>query len=71
MDLTLSKRFAVGGPHYAEFRAEAFNLFNRANFRAPARDINSPNTFGQITQTLSTNIVSTARTAELVLKFYF
>jgi hypothetical protein len=71
LDLTLSKRFSVGGPRYAEFRAEAFNVFNRANFRAPARDINSPNTFGQITQTLSTTTVSTARTGELVFKFFF
>jgi hypothetical protein len=71
VDVTLSKRFAVGGPRYAEFRAEVFNLFDRANFRAPARDINSPNTFGQITQTLSTATISTARTMEFVLKFYF
>jgi hypothetical protein len=48
-----------------------FNVLNRSNFRAPARDINAPNTFGQITQTLSTTTVSTARTGELVLKFFF
>ena len=30
------------------------------------RDINAPNTFGQITST-----VSTARTVELALKFFF
>ena len=71
LDLTLSKRFAVGGPRYAEIRAEMFNVLNRSNFRAPARDINAPNTFGQITQTLSTTTVSTARTGELVLKFFF
>ena len=71
VDLTLSKRFAVGGPRYAELRGELFNVLNRPNFRAPARDINAPNTFGQITQTLSTATVSTARTGELVLKFYF
>jgi len=71
LDMTLSKRFAIGGPRYAEIRAEFFNLTNRPNFRAPARDINAPNTFGQITQTLSTATVSTARTGELVLKFFF
>jgi hypothetical protein len=48
-----------------------FNILNRPNFRAPGRDINAPNTFGQITSTLSTATVSTARTGELVLKFYF
>ena len=42
-----------------------------ANYRAPARDINSPNTFGQITQSLSTPTISTARTTEFVLKFCF
>jgi len=71
LDLTLSKRFAVGGPRYAEFRAEMFNVLNRPNFRAPGRDINTPNTFGVITSTLSTATVSTARQGELVLKFYF
>jgi len=71
LDLTFSKRFAAGGPRYAEIRAEMFNVTNRSNFRAPARDINSPNTFGQITSTLSTATVSTARQGELVLKFFF
>jgi hypothetical protein len=71
LDAALSKRFAVGGPRSFEVRIEAFNLTNTPNFRAPARDINSPNTFGQITQTLSTPTVSTARTMELVFKFYF
>ena len=68
LDLTFSKRFAAGGPRYAEIRAEMFNVTNRSNFRAPARDIN---TFGQITSTLSTATVSTARQGELVLKFFF
>jgi len=71
LDAALSKRFAVGGPRNFEVRIEAFNLTNTPNFRAPARDINSPNTFGQITQTLSTPTISTARTMELVFKFYF
>jgi hypothetical protein len=71
LDVTLSKRFAVGGPRYAELRAEMFNVLNRANFRAPGRDINTPNTFGLITSTLSSATVSTARQGELVLKFYF
>jgi hypothetical protein len=71
LDMALSKRFSAGGPRYFELRAEIFNLLNRPNFRAPARDINSPNTFGRITSTLSTTTISTARTGELVFKFYF
>jgi hypothetical protein len=66
MDASLSKRFEVGGPRYAEFRVEAFNLFNHPSFGPPARDISIPNTFGLITTT-----VSSPRVVELVLKFYF
>ena len=66
VDAVLAKRFNAGGERYFEFRAEAFNLTNTPNFGPPARDINAPNTFGRITST-----VSTARTVELVFKFYF
>jgi carboxypeptidase family protein len=66
LDAAISKRFQAGGSRSFEFRAEAFNLFNWVSFSPPARDINSPNTFGQITST-----VSTARQVELVLKFFF
>jgi hypothetical protein len=66
VDAVLAKKFSVGGDRYVEFRAEAFNLTNTPSFGPPARDINAPNTFGTITST-----VSTARTGELVLKFFF
>jgi hypothetical protein len=66
LDLVLAKRFDAGRSRYFEFRAEAFNLTNTPSFGPPARDINAPNTFGTITST-----VSTARTVELVLKFFF
>jgi Carboxypeptidase regulatory-like domain/TonB dependent receptor len=66
VDAVLAKKFNVGGERYVEFRAEAFNLTNTPSFGPPARDINAPNTFGTITST-----VSTARTGELVLKFFF
>jgi hypothetical protein len=66
IDAVLAKQFGAGGARYFEFRAEAFNLTNTPSFGPPARDINSPNTFGTITGT-----VSSARTVELVLKFYF
>ena len=62
----LAKQFNTGGGRYFEFRAEAFNLTNTPSFGPAARDINAPNTFGQITST-----VSTARTMEMVLKFFF
>jgi Carboxypeptidase regulatory-like domain/TonB dependent receptor len=66
IDLVLAKRFSAGGERAFEFRAEAFNLTNTPSFGPPARNINSPNDFGLITST-----VSTARTVELVLKFFF
>ena len=66
IDAVLAKQFNVGGSRYFEFRAEAFNLTNTPSFGPPARDIATPNTFGTITST-----VSTARTVEMVLKFFF
>jgi hypothetical protein len=66
VDLTLSKRFELGGTRALEFRVEAFNAFNHPSFGPPARDISAPNTFGQITST-----ISSPRTIELVAKFSF
>jgi hypothetical protein len=66
VDAVLAKQFNAGGHRYFEFRAEAFNLTNTPSFGPPARDINAPNTFGTITST-----VSTARTVEFVVKFFF
>ncbi len=66
VDLVVSKRFAFNAARYAEFRVEAFNLFNIPSFGPPARDISVPNTFGQITST-----ISSPRVLELVFKIYF
>ena len=66
VDLALSKSFDMGAARRLEFRVEAFNALNHANFAPPARDINAPNTFGLITTT-----VGTPRVLELALKFYF
>ena len=66
VDVVLSKRFAFGDVRYGEFRVEAFNVFNIPSFGPPARDIAAPNTFGQITST-----ISAPRVVELVFKVYF
>jgi hypothetical protein len=49
-DLAASKSVAVGGPARVELRLEAFNLFNRSNFRAPNGN-RSSGAFGTITST--------------------
>ena len=41
MDLTLSKRFAVTERINVQFRAEAYNIFNRANFDLPVARLNN------------------------------
>jgi hypothetical protein len=47
-DLAASKNVAIGGRTKLQFRVEAFNLFNRVNFLAPASN-RSQATFGTIT----------------------
>jgi hypothetical protein len=49
-DMAASKNFALGGQTRLQFRFEAFNLFNRVNFTAPAAN-RSSTTFGTITST--------------------
>ena len=66
VDLMFSKRVDIQGARYAEFRIEMFNALNHPSFGPPARDISVPNTFGTIT-----NTISSPRVIELVLKFYF
>ncbi|MEO6212609.1 MAG: hypothetical protein ABIP65_03175, partial [Vicinamibacterales bacterium] len=66
IDLVLSKRLEIRDSRYAEFRVEAFNALNHPSFGPPARDIAAPNSFGIIT-----NTISSPRVIELVVKFYF
>ena len=47
-DLTLSKSFPLGGPAQLQFRVEAFNVFNTANFNNPGSTFGTSN-FGRIT----------------------
>jgi len=50
VDLSLLKNFDFGGSKRLQLRLEAFNVFNRANFRNPASVIGSSG-FGEITST--------------------
>ncbi len=63
-DFSAFKNIRVTESKNLQFRAEFFNLFNRANFRLPNSDISSP-TFGQIQQALAPRLI------QFALKFLF
>jgi hypothetical protein len=64
VDFVASKDFVLHGSTKLQFRVEAFNLFDRANFRAPNPN-RSSSSFGQITSTFD------ARQVQLGLKLMF
>ena len=51
-DLSLAKSFPLGDKAQFQFRAEAFNLFNRPNFNNPNATFGTAN-FGRITSALN------------------
>jgi hypothetical protein len=61
IDPALSKRFPVTERVGATFRAEAFNIFNHAQYGkpatswAPATTVPNPNNYGVITSAYNTN----------------
>lgn len=70
-DLSLNKRFDVGGDVKLQFRAEVFNLFNRSNFAVPSQRTVFTSTgpvgsAGRITST-----TTSARQVQLGLKLTF
>lgn len=65
LDIGIHKRFPLWSESSAlEFRAEAFNVFNHANYQAPD-GVTTDSTFGQITTTFP------AREMQGALKLYF
>jgi len=66
VDLTLAKRFNMGGTRQLELRAEAFNALNHPNWNMPGVSLANRNTFGIITST-----VNEPRIMQLAVKFYF
>jgi hypothetical protein len=54
VDFTVGKLTKINDRFSAQFRAEAFNLFNRANLSLPQADFSSLTTFGTITSTPDT-----------------
>ena len=63
-DITLMKRTKIGENKILEFRTEAFNILNRANFGNPNGSIGSAN-FGRITTTRDPRLI------QFGLKFHF
>jgi outer membrane receptor protein involved in Fe transport len=65
VDLSLFKQFPINERFRAEFRFEAFNLFNSPTWNIPDRQVTDTN-FNRVTSTLSV-----ARQLQLGVKFYF
>jgi hypothetical protein len=84
IDFALRRQFSLSGGLKLQLRAEAFNLFNRANFGNPNNVLANP-MFGQSTQTLARSLgtggingglsplyqIGGPRSIQLVLKILF
>ncbi len=73
-DLGLSKRIALKERYQLQLRAEAFNIFNRAQFGAPDPSFSDgPGEFGVITQPVNTTPIGTGtpRQIQLALRLEF
>jgi carboxypeptidase family protein/TonB-dependent receptor-like protein len=64
-DLSMGKHFSISENQLLEFRCDAFNAFNRANFANPNSNLSSGKAFGQITS------AGAGRTLQLALRFQF
>ncbi|MBM3724569.1 MAG: TonB-dependent receptor [Acidobacteria bacterium] len=63
-DLGLTKRLRLTERAALEFRSEAFNLFNRAQFGEPVANLSTP-TFGRILQTANDGATGTGTSRQL------
>jgi hypothetical protein len=70
-DGSIIKNFALGGQRRAQFRFEAFNLLNRANFGLPARIVFDSATTRTANAGEITNTVTPGRQFQLGVKFEF
>jgi hypothetical protein len=72
--MALSRTFAIRERQTLQFRAEAFNLPNRANLSVPTSTTNSGGAFGAIRSDISGTQGLTAgdpRIIQMALKFVF
>jgi len=70
VDLSLNKSFTLTERLNLQFRAEAFNLFNRANFDLPSNSDDGSTLFVPGAASIN-NIIGTAREVQLGLKLVF
>jgi len=75
VNVALSRRFPIRERQYVEFRLEAFNLPNTANFAVPTT-LETSTLFGQITSTAVSGPATTGqagdpRIMQLALKYAF
>ena len=73
MDTALTKRNQITERLGLEFRAEAFNLFNRAQYGSPNTNLSSGGSFGRITTPLNTSATGTGtpRQFQLMMRLNF
>ena len=64
VDASLVKSFAITERKRVVFRAEAYNLFNNADFANPSLAISTPASFGKIS-----NVVNNPRLLQGALRF--
>jgi hypothetical protein len=64
VDISLVKKFRISERHAVSFRAEAYNLFNNANFAAPNATLDP--SFGKLSAT-----VGNARVLQGALRYEF
>jgi hypothetical protein len=67
-NLSLAKSFAIRESTRIEFRAEAFNAFNRVRFGTGSTTLQDQN-FGKLTS--ASDLLNTPRSLQLALKLYF
>ena len=65
VDASLQKRFVIREPYTVQFRAEAFNIFNRTHFAIPVRILEAPS-FGR-----SVDTYLNPRQIQFALKYVF
>jgi len=70
VDLSMNKSFALTERLNLQFRAEAFNLFNRANFDLPSNSDDGSTLFTSGAAAIN-NIVGSARELQFALKLVF